>query len=175
MPTGNIILPIGAAVLPDGTSGNAAPALQRVKSSAAAPSPHFLQLAFDAATDEMCYWAFRMPDDYASAPVLSIQYKMATATTGSVRGEGRIAAVSDGDAQDVDAKGLGTTNSAGATVPGTAGHLDELDITLTNADSLAAGDFCIVQFRRDADGTTGTDDAAGDMEVVAATLSYTTT
>ena len=52
-------------------------------------------------------WSFRMPADYASAPVLKVQYKMASATTGNVIIEGRLAAVSDGDATDVDAKAFG--------------------------------------------------------------------
>ena len=105
----------------------------------------------------------------------SVKYKMASATTGSVRFEGFVMAVTDGDAQDVDADAFAATNSAGDTVPGTAGFLGEFTITLTNADSLAANDFVVIRLNRDADGTTGTDDATGDCEVVAATLEYTTT
>lgn len=175
MATGNVLLPIGAAVLPDGSASNAAPGVARVQSSASSPKIHFLQLLFDSATDEMCYWSFRMPDDYASGPVLKIQYKMASATSGSVRFEGRIAAITPGDATDADAKALATTNSAGDTVAGTAGHVKEASITLTNADSLAAGDWTTVFLSRDADGTTGTDDATGDCEVIGVTLQYTTT
>lgn len=174
MATGQIMLGPLSALFPDGSSGNAAPGTLRVKSSAAAPSPFFQHLLFDATTDEMCYWQFRVPPDYASAPVLKVQYKMASATTGSVRFEGRLAAVTPADAQDVDAKALGTTNSAGSSVPGTAGYLAEASVTLTNADSLAAGDFAVAMLRRDADGTTGTDDAAGDAEIVAVAISYTT-
>lgn len=169
----SIILPIGAAILPDGSTSNAAPQFARVKSSAAAPSLHFLKLLFDATTDEMCYWSFRLPTDYNSSPVLKVQYSMASATTGSVRIEGRIAAITPGDATDVDAKALGTTNSAGDTVPGTAGYLKEISLSLTNNDSLAGGDWVVVMFRRDADGTTGTDDATGDMELSAVSFEYT--
>lgn len=165
---------MGAATLPDSSASNAAPGIAVVKSSAAAPSPHFLQFLFDASTDEMCYWSFRMPDDYSSGPVLKVQYKMASATSGSVRFEGRLAAITPGDATDADAKALATTNSAGDTVAGTAGHVKEFSITLTNADSLAAGDWVIACLRRDADGTTGTDDATGDCEVIGVALTYTT-
>lgn len=174
MATGSISLSVGAAVLPDGTASNAAPAIQRVKSSAAAPSPYFLQALFDAGTKEQCMWSFRMPPDYASAPVLKVQYKMVSATSGNVVIEGRIAAVSDGDATDVDAKAFGTANTSAATaVPATAGHLDEISLTMTNADSVAAGDFVIVYLARDA--ANASDTATGDMEVVAAALTYTTT
>jgi hypothetical protein len=175
MATSSVLLAIGAATPPDGSAGNAAPAIQAVKSSAAAPSIHFLQAAFDAATDEMLYWTFRMPDDYASGPLLKGQYGMASATTGAVRFEGRIAAITPGDATDKDAKALATTNSVGDTVAATAGYVKEFSITLTNADSLAPGDWVTVMLRRDADGTTGTDDATGDCEVGNAALVYTTT
>lgn len=175
MATGQIALDVGAAVMPDGSTNNAGPGLQRVKSSASAPASHFLHLLFDASTDEMCYWKTRMPPDYASAPVLKVQYKMASATTGSVRFEGRVAAITPGDATDMDAKALGTTNSAGDAVAATVGYVKEASVSLTNADSLAAGDMAIFSLRRDADGTTGTDDATGDCEVVQVAVEYTTT
>jgi hypothetical protein len=174
MATGSIMLSPGAAVLPDGSASNAAPALQRTKSSAAAPSPHFLQLAFDAATKEMVMWSFRMPVDYASGPVLKVQYKMASATSGNVIIEGRLAAVSDGDATDVDAKAFAAANTSSATaVPATAGYIDEISLTLTNADSVAANDYVIAYLARDA--ANASDTATGDMEVIAATLEYLTT
>lgn len=173
MATGSALLPLGAAILPDGSASNAAPALQRVKSSAGAPTPYFLQLAFDASTEEQCMWSFRMPADYASGLVLKAQYKMASATSGNVILEARVAAVSDGDAQDVDAKAFGSANTSATTaVPGTAGHLDEISITLANADSVAAGDYVIVYLNRDA--ANGSDTATGDLELVACSLQYTT-
>lgn len=176
MATGSILLAAAGAVLPDGSTNNAAPAIQRVKSSASDPKLHFIQLAFDATTDEMCYWTFPMPSNYASAPVLKVFYKMTSATSGTIVWEGRIAATSDGDSTDLDAKALATTNHSGAlTVPGTAGFLDVGSITLTNADSLAAGDIVTVQLRRDADSTNATDNATGDAEVMACMLDYTTT
>lgn len=173
MATGSIPLSPGAAILPDGSASNAAPAVQRVKSSATAPGPYFLQLAFDAATREQVSWALRMPADYASAPVLKVQYKMTSATSGNVIIEGRVAAVSDGDSTDIDAKAFGTANTSSATaVPATAGFLDEISLTLTNADSLAAGDYVVLYLARDA--ANGSDTATGDMEVIAASLQYTT-
>jgi hypothetical protein len=101
---------------------------------------------------------------------------MASATSNTVVLELRVAAVTDGDSQDVDAKALATTNASSAvTVPGTAGHIDEISITLTNADSVAAGDWVTVMLRRDADSTNATDNATGDMEVIGVALTYTTT
>lgn len=173
MATGSILLPIGAAVPPDDSASNAPAGIVRVKSSAAAPSGHFLQATFDASTQEHLYWAFRMPGDYASAPVVKVQYKMASATSGTFGILVRLAAVSDGDATDVDAKAMGTVNTVTAvTVPGTAGYLDEISSgTLSNTDSLAAGDYVILMIARDVTNDTAT----GDAEVIAAVLEYTTT
>lgn len=173
MATGSILLPPGAAVLPDGSATNLAPALQRRKSSGTAPAPYFLELWYDAATEEWASWAFRMPADYASAPVLKVMYKMASATSGDVIWAGSIAAVTDGDSTDVDAKVFATANTATVTVPGTAGYIDEASITMTNADSVAAGDFVVVRIARQ--GAAGGDTATGDAEFVAAALTYTTT
>jgi hypothetical protein len=180
MATGYISLPIGGAVSPDNSASNGGPAIQRVKSSDTASStntpPYYLQAAFDASADESLMWSLYLPGDYASGPVLDVLFKMASAVTGAVRFEGRVAAITPGDATDGDAKAFATTNSAGATVPATtAGKVGTVSISLTNADSLAAGDFVVVQLRRDADGTTGTDDAAGDAEVIGVRLSYVTT
>lgn len=173
MATNEWNLAIGAAILPDGTTGNAAPGTVRVKSTAAAPSSHFEQLLFDPTTDEMCYWQFRMPNDYASGPVLKVQYKMISATTGNVVISGRIAAITPGDAIDTDAKALGTDNLSAATaVPGTVGRLAEISLTLTNDDGLAGGDFAIVRLARNA--SNGSDTATGDMAVTAVSLQYTT-
>ncbi|HEY0644576.1 MAG TPA: hypothetical protein VGD39_14215 [Nocardioides sp.] len=173
MATGSVPLSPGAATLPDGSASNAAPALQRRKSSASAPPPYWLELLFDASTEEQVCWSFRMPADYSSSPVLKVQYKMASATTGGVAFEARIAAVTPGDAQDVDAKGFAAANVGTDTVPGTAGHLDEVSITMTNADSLAAGDFVVLYLNRDP--AHASDTATGDAEVVAVALTYTTT
>ena len=52
MATGSILLPIGAVVSRTGQPSNLGPAMQRVKSSATAPAPYFLQLALDAANLE---------------------------------------------------------------------------------------------------------------------------
>lgn len=174
MATGNVNLSPGAAIIGDDSTGNLIPGIARVKSSAAAPSPFFLQILFDGATrDEQCQWAFRMPDDYASGPVLKVQYKMASATTGAVVFAGRIAAITPGDSTDGDAKAFGSVNNASAdTVAGTAGYVKEVSITLTNADSLAAGDWAIVWLSR-LQSNAG-DTASGDAEVVGISLQYVT-
>lgn len=173
-------LPIGGHVFPDGSSNNLAPGFERVKSSDTASStntpPYFFQYAFDASNDESVMWQFQVPGDYVGSPAIRVKYKMASATSGVVRFEGRIAALTDGDATSMNAKAFATTNSVGDTVPATtAGKVGEFTISLTNNDSLAALDMCVLQLRRDADGTTGTDDAAGDCHVVGVMFEYSDT
>lgn len=160
MATGTIVLPILGFNLDDTNP----PAVQF--------SNNRPKLVFDSATDEIIYIAFRMPSDYASAPVLKAQYSMASAITLEVIIGCEVMAVSDGDAQDLDADSYDTVNtSAATTVPGTVGYMDGISLALTNADSLAAGDYVALKIRRDADNAG--DDAAGDMEVWAISLEYT--
>src|SRR6185295_8654133 len=102
MAVGTVILSPGAAVLSDGSANNLAPAIQRVKSSGADPKPIFLQLAFDAAQSEYAHWSFQLPSNYASAILLRGKFKMASATSGNVIVESRVAAITDGDSTDGD-------------------------------------------------------------------------
>jgi hypothetical protein len=148
--------------------------------SAEFPSSAFAQLtksnerpvvAFDAATDENVYWSGIAPQGLAGAVTVVVTYAMASATTGAVRFQAALEAITDGDAVDTDAtSSFDTDNSAGASVPGTAGYIDQLSISMTNADSIAAGDYFRLRLRRDADGTSGTDDASGDCLVLAVEL-----
>lgn len=173
MATGYIPLPIAGAILPDGSASNAAPQLQRTKSTAAAPAPHFVELLFDAATDEMCSWTFQLPGNYASSPVLRLHWK-ANTTSNSVVWGCRIAATTPSDTDTPNEHAFGTANTATTAVNGTeARRLVETTITLTNNDSMAAGDTITLQVYRDADN--GSDTCTVDAELVSATLEYTTT
>lgn len=128
-------------------------------------------LMFDAATDETAYWTDIAAQGFTGAVTVVVSYMMASATSGAVRFQAQIEAITDGDATDLDATtSFDTANSAGATVPGTAGYIDQLSITMTNADSIAAGDYFRLSINRDADGTSGTDDAAGDCYVLSVEL-----
>ncbi len=113
-----------------------------------------------------------MPADYASAPVAKVQWKAASGTTGNVVWDVRISATSPGDSTDVDAQDFDAANTATSAAPGTAGYLAEASITLTNADSVAAGDLVVVRLARAA--ADGSDTMTGDAELVNLALSYTT-
>jgi hypothetical protein len=129
-------------------------------------------LAFDAGTDETAYWTGVAPQGLAGALTVVITYMMASATSGTVGLQASLEAVSDGDTTDLDA---GTSfdsanSSASTTVPGTAGYIDQISITLTNADSIAAGDYFRLAINRDADGSAITDSATGDLYLLAVEL-----
>jgi hypothetical protein len=160
-----------SAIFPDGTASNLAPQLARTKSSAGAPSPYFYQINFDAGQTEQVVWQFVVPSNFTSSPALRVQYKMASATSGDIRLDARLAAVTPGDSIDLDAKSFDAANLLTDTVPGTAGHVKEASIPLTNADSLAAEDLALVYLARL--GADGADTAAGDLEIVAVFLDYT--
>lgn len=174
MATGYIPLPPLAWYPADGTAGSAAPELATVVTSDATdPQARWFQWLFDAATDEHVMTQFVLPGNYSSSPVLKVYYKMASATSGKVKWGAKIMALSDGDAQDMDSDEFSTANTNFATVPGTAGYLDVVTITLSNTDSWAIGDHVVMVLYRDADDATD-DTAAGDAEFVGADLQYTT-
>ena len=128
-------------------------------------------LLYDATTGESGSWSFRMPTNYSSALVIKIQYSMASATSGGVAFDVSIAAVTPLDAEDAQLAGFASVNTGTDTVPATAGYMQEISISLTNADSLAAQDLVILKVARDP--TNGTDTATGDAEVLAISLEYT--
>jgi hypothetical protein len=120
-------------------------------------------LAFDASTDESAMWTFVAPQGISGTMAAVVTYCMASATSGKVDFEVAIEAVSDGDSLDLDAStGYATANTITApTVPGTAGYIDQFSCTLTNDDSIAAGDLVRLKLTRDADDGTN-DTATGD-------------
>jgi len=125
-------------------------------------------VAFDAGAVETCFTKpAAMPGQYAGGTLkASLGYVMASATSGKVDFEVSVEAVSDGDTVDLDATtSFDTLNAGNVTVPATAGHIDVLTITLTNKDSVAAGDLITFKLERDADDATD-DTASGDARVL---------
>lgn len=126
-----------------------------------------LVLAFDASTDETCYLPGVAPQGLTGTLTLVVYGFMASATSNTVGLRAAVEAITPGDSTDLDATtSFDTINYAtSATVPGTAGYEFSVSITLTNADSIAAGDAFRIEFGRDADGTGSTDSATGDFYV----------
>ena len=165
-------LPVTAAHLSDDTAGSAAAQIQKKTSSDATdPQLFWVEALFDAATDEHIYYQFLMPDNYASDPVVDVYYKAASSTADTVAFGAQMAAVTSADETDLDANLLDSANGGTSTSPATAGWMDVVSITMTNADSVAANDFVILCVYRD----TSEDGAAGDLEVPLVVLRYTST
>lgn len=125
-------------------------------------------LAFDAATNETCYWTFVAPQGITTPLTAIVSIMMASATSGDVDIDVALEAVTSGDSTDLDAAtSFDTANSTdNTTVPGTAGYMTQISVTLTNADSIAAGDLVRLSLTRDA----ASDTASGDMYVLAVEL-----
>ena len=128
-------------------------------------------LAFDASAQETAYWTLIAPQGLTGALSCVITYMMASATSGNIEFEVAVEAITDADATDLDATtSFDTVNASGAiTVPGTAGYIDQVSVTLTNADSVAAGDLLRISISRDADDGTN-DTATGDLYLLMAEL-----
>lgn len=146
--------------------------------SAEFPSSNFPQLtlsdrrpvlAFDAGTDETAYWTGVAPQGLTGTLTLVITYAMAAATSGNIYWQAQVEAIGDGDATDTDATtSFDSANSGNGAVPGTAGYIDQISITLTNNDSLTAADYFRVAVNRDADNASDT--ATGDAYLLAVEL-----
>lgn len=125
-------------------------------------------LSFDDTTVEAARSPnMMMPAAYTGSGTLKadIFYAMASATSGKVDFEVSVEALTAADAVDTDsAESFDTANAANETVPGTAGYLGKLTVTLTNKDSVAAGDQVRLKLERDADDGTN-DTASGDARV----------
>lgn len=119
-------------------------------------------LAFDASTSETAYWTFVAPQGITGTLTAVISYAMASATTGGVAFDVALEAISSGDALDTDATTSFDSVNTGtdAAVPGTAGYMEQISITLTNADSIAAADLVRVSVARAV--ANGADTATGD-------------
>ena len=128
-----------------------------------------LVLDFDGATDEEAVFSGVLPRNYGSGG-LTVYHHIAftSATSGSVRLQGAFERI-DASSLDIDADSFASFQSAGGTAPGTSGQVIVVAVAFTDGaqmDSVAVGEAFRYKLRRDADGTSGTDDIATDMELL---------
>lgn len=124
-------------------------------------------LAFDAAVAETCYWTAVVPQGFTGTVTATISYIMASATTGGVVFDAAIEAVTSGDALDLDsATSFDTVNTGvDSAVPGTAGYMEQITITMSNLDAAAAADYIRISLTRNVNHASDT--AAGDCYILA--------
>ncbi len=136
--------------------------------SAGTYKPVIYALSFDDSTDEGRMWLFRPPQTFTTATLKILYYMTGANSSKNVGWVAQISAVSDTDtlflANAFDAANAGTT-----ACPDAAGTVDEASITLTNADSMAVGDWACIVIRRD---TTVASDATGDANLIMAEIQY---
>ena len=134
-------------------------------------------LAYDATTDEAAFFKFSAFSYGSGNLTLDIYWYADTGTSANVVWESQIAAITaDTDTQDVETDGLASLNFVQDTHLGTTGQrLHKATITISNLDSLAAGDVVWLRLARDANSTSATDDMTGDAIVVLAVISYSDT
>jgi hypothetical protein len=132
-------------------------------------------LAFDAAADETAFWRL-LADNYGSGNItVDIFWYADSATSGDVIFDAGIAAItSNTDSGDIETKAFATINSVTDAHLGTTGQrLHTATITISNLDSVAAGDYVMLKLNRDANNAADT--MTGDAIVVALRVSYSDT
>lgn len=164
MATGTILLPVMAFIV-DETDP------PFIGFSAGDSVPY---LAFDSATpNESATISFRLPSDYASAPLLKIQWSNDGTDTGNVRWEVAIAAVTPNtDADDMTTARTFDTSNTVVDAGVDTRRVQEVEMALTNFDGAVAGDNITLRFSRDAADALDTMDTNG--LVFALALEYTT-
>ncbi len=125
-------------------------------------------LDFDGATDEEAVFTGILPRNYAGGGLtVYLHVGFTTATSGNAYWQAAIERMDDGTL-DVDADSFASFKGAAGNPNGTSGVMTLVTITFTSGaemDSLAAGEMFRLKIRRDADGTSGTDDVTTDAEL----------
>jgi len=133
-------------------------------------------LDFDGAADEEAVFTGVLPPHYDGGGLtVETFWALTSATSGSLRVQAGIERI-DASSLDIDADSFASFKSAGGTAPGTTGQVIKVTVTFASGaamDSLAAGELFRLKIRRDADGTSGTDDITTDAELLSILIKET--
>lgn len=105
-------------------------------------------LAFDAATDESVLWTFIAWQGISGALTAVLTLSGNAASANSTYWEVSLEAVGAGESATTDS--FATVNTGNVAMDATQGETSSLSITLTNDDSIAAGDLVRIRVTRDA-------------------------
>ena len=152
-----------SAILDD----NSPPALTIVESSGTG-TPRFRVADFDAATDEILYWTFVVPGDMASGNWTADVQWLTNDIGANETCYWDMAISANAETADMTTQAVGTTNSASEDVGAAVNTKIVTTITLSNLDSVAAGDLVTLRFSRDANNVN--DDLTSDARLVAINL-----
>lgn len=132
-------------------------------------------LAFDTTTQETAYFQFPAIAYGSGDVTVTVEWYADTATSGGVTFGASLAAITPNtDTTNIETKAFATENTASDTHLGTTGQrLHSFDITVSNLDSLTAGDSVVLRLRRvPADGS---DTMTGDALVTRVIVAYSET
>lgn len=132
-------------------------------------------LAFDATTQETAFFRFPALGYGSGNLTVTVEWYADTASANGVVFGASLAAITPNtDTQDIETKAFATENTNSDTHLGTTGQrLHTFDITVSNLDSVAAGDACVLRLRRvPADGS---DTMTGDCIVTRVIVAYSDT
>lgn len=160
-----------SAVLDD----NSPPAITVIESTGTG-TPRFRVADFDASTDEIVYWTFVVPSDMDSGDWYAdvSWYTNDTGADEDCIWACQVSATTEGDADTMAEQAVSTYNSTAENCNTTeANRLIQTTITISNLDSVSAGDVVTLRFYRDADDSDGNADNDGlssDARLVAVKL-----
>lgn len=136
-------------------------------------------LDFDGSTDEEAIFTFFLPSYYGGNGLTVTLLVGCTSQAGggaTMRWQADIERIGS-NILDFDADSFsGSFQSNGVGAPANAGVFTTVAITFTNGaqmDSLVAGEWARLKIRRDADGTSGTDDFTTDAELAGVVIKET--
>ena len=144
----NYTFDVSTGVLDDGQ-----PPTISIIESTGTYTPRFRAAYFDDAVDDAVYFTFVAPSEMASGNwTLDVYWFSDETANEAVYWGADISATTEADADDVYEQAAGTTQVAGEVPDQTeATRLVKTTITISNLDSVAAGDLVTLRFYRDGD------------------------
>lgn len=123
-------------------------------------------LAFDATANETAYWTFIAPQGLAGSLTAVLSLIGNAAGTNATYWQVALEAITSADALALQSTtSFDTANTGNVAMPATQGNMVQLSITLSNADSIAVGDYVRLSVTRDA--ANGSDTFAADAYLLA--------
>ena len=140
-----------------------------------AGDPQIPALLFDDAATEEAQFLLDVSQYGSGNITVKINYSMVSAVTNAVRWGAQIAAYTpDTDTTDLVLKTWATATEANDTVGATtAGRLNQVSLAVSNLDSVAGGDWCMLKVYRE--GGDAGDTASGDAELVSIQVEFSDT
>lgn len=132
-------------------------------------------LAFDGSSTERAFWKFDASSYGSGSITCDVYFYNDSSTAGACVWEAALAAITpESDSQDVETKAFATAQQVTKSHPGTvAQRLQKASITISNVDSVTAGDECWLRISR-LPGDAG-DTSTADMILTSVRLSYSDT